>query len=69
MGDLAGRLLTEKRVNNAINFFEDSIKRSFNPYDPACEDEFDVPLSIPKDIPRIRLEDGYLKLTKYRCST
>jgi len=68
MGDLAERLLTDKRLYNAIDFFEHSIKRSFNPYDSACEEEFDVPVSIAEDIPRIRLEDGYLKLTKYPSS-
>jgi hypothetical protein len=65
MGDLAGRLLTTKRLDNAINFFENSIKRAFNPYDSTCEDEFDVLLSIPENVPRIGLEDGYLKVTKY----
>lgn len=67
MGDLAGRLLTAKRLDKAIDFFENSIKRAFNPFDSMCEDEFDVLLSIPENIPRIRLEDGYLKLTKYQC--
>jgi hypothetical protein len=64
LGHHSKRLLTDKRLLSAINFFEGSIKRNFNPYDPNCEKEFEVPLTGSESIPEIGLEDGYLMLSK-----
>ena len=66
LGALAASTLTARRLNEAIKYFENSIKRAFNPFDEAsCEAEYDIPLSGLKDIPSIGLEDGYLKLSKF----
>jgi hypothetical protein len=64
LGDQAATILTAKRINEAIRFFENNIKRVFNPYDSMCETEFEVPLNNVPDIPDIGLQDGYLKLSK-----
>jgi hypothetical protein len=47
-----------------VRYFDSSIKRQFNPYDPACDTEFEVSIAGVSDIPRIGLEDGYLTLSK-----
>lgn len=65
LGDQANTILTARRLNEAIRYFENSIKRAFNPFDDACDDEYDIPLSGAKDMPSIDLEDGYLKLSKF----
>ena len=65
LGDQANTILTARRLNEAIRYFENSIKRAFNPFDDACDDEYDIPLSGARDMPGIDLEDGYLKLSKF----
>lgn len=65
LGALAKTILTPKRINEAIRFFENTIKRAFNPLDPmSCDSEYEIPLAGAKDVPRIGLEDGYLRLSR-----
>lgn len=64
LGGQAATILTTRRINEAMRFFENNIKRVFNPYDAMCETEFEVPLNNVPDIPDIELRDGYLKLSK-----
>ena len=65
LGQHAKTILSTRRLVEAIRYFENSIKRAFNPYDPSCDDEYDIPLSGAKDVPEIGLEDGYFKLSKF----
>jgi hypothetical protein len=65
LGNQANAILTVRRLSEAIRYFENSIKRAFNPFDDACDDEYDIPLSGARDMPSIDLEDGYLKLSKF----
>ena len=46
--------------------FEGLIKCTYNPNDDSADDEYDVPLPGAADDPSIRLEDGYLGLSKSR---
>ena len=48
-----------------MKYFEDSIKREFNPYDPFCETEYEVSLGNVGDVPSIGLNEGYLKVTRF----
>jgi hypothetical protein len=64
-GDLAKTILTPKRVNEAIRFFESSIKQAFNPFDIASDDEYEIPLFGAPDVAHIGLDDNYLTLKKY----
>ena len=45
--------------------FDSFIKRQFNPLDPDCEDEYEIPFAGSADIPDIGLEAGYLKIRKF----
>jgi len=63
LGRHADSILTRNTLNEARRYFEDSIKRTFNPND--TDDDFDVPLRGADDIPAIGLEEGYLKLSKF----
>jgi hypothetical protein len=64
LGDLTESVLKPKRLEEALRYFENSIKRAFNPFDASCDEEYEIPLSGARDVPRIGLEDGYLKLSK-----
>jgi hypothetical protein len=61
---LASRLLRGKRINAAVSYFENTIKRQFYPYDNSCDLGYQIPLNCGEDYPSIELEDGYLKMTK-----
>lgn len=67
LGAQANSILTRKRLKYAIRYFDRSIKYSF-PYDEYCDTEYDVPLPGAPDVLAIGLEDGYLKLSKFRNS-
>jgi hypothetical protein len=64
LGDQADTILAPQRLREAMRFFETSIKYVFNPCSESCETEFDVPLPGAPDTPSIKLEDGFLQLTK-----
>ena len=52
LGDQADTILAPQRLREAMRFFETSIKYVFNPCSESC------------DTPSIKLEDGFLQLTK-----
>lgn len=58
-------LLTAKRLEAAVKYFEGDLKFYFDPYSENCEDFYEVPLRGAPDIPSIGLEEGYLKISKY----
>lgn len=51
-------------MSELVRYFDSTIKRQFNPYDSACDTEFEVSIAGVSDIPEIGLEDGYLTLSK-----
>lgn len=61
------KVLTPKRLMEAVRNFEGNLKFSFDPFSEECEDEFEVPLPGAPDIPRVGLEEGYIKLSKHRA--
>jgi hypothetical protein len=65
LDDKADRILTPPRLREAMRYFETTIKYAFNPCSDSCETEFDVPLPGAPDTPDIKLEDGFLQLTKF----
>ena len=64
MGPQVDAILTPRRLKAALTYFESSIKCSFNPYDEACDLEYEIPLSGAIDIPEIGLDEGYMKLSR-----
>lgn len=72
LGARSSSILTDKRLKDAMKYFENSIKREFNPYDDSRgherDDEFDIPLGNAKDIPSLGLEDGYLKMSRSKIN-
>jgi hypothetical protein len=68
LGSRSSSILTERRLKEAMKYFENSVKRKFNPYDESCDPEFDVPMGNAKDIPSLGLEDGYLKMSRSRTN-
>jgi hypothetical protein len=66
LGDEANTILNANRLKAAMRYFESDIKFSFNPCDDACDDEYNVPIPGAPDNPSIKLEDGFLALTKFR---
>jgi hypothetical protein len=64
LGPQADTILTPRRLKASMTYFESSIKCNFNPYDEACDMEYEVPLSGTIDIPEIGLEEGYMKLSR-----
>ena len=57
-------MLNDKRRIELRRHFDSFIKRQFNPLDPDCEDEYEIPFAGAADIPDIGLEAGYLKVRK-----
>jgi hypothetical protein len=62
LGSKATTILTERRLGDAMRYFESSIKRNFNPYDADGDDEYELPMG---GLDQIGINDDYLKLTKY----
>ena len=58
-------MLTDKRRIELRRHFDSFIKRQFNPLDPDCEDEYEIPFAGSADIPDIGLEAGYLNVRKF----
>lgn len=65
-GEQAETFLTKRRLAELVRHFDSSIKREYNPYDPACDEEFEIFIGIP-DIPEIELWDDYLRLSRFTC--
>jgi hypothetical protein len=66
LGPHSQKVLTPKRLLEAIRHFEGNLKLNFDPYDQTfCDEEFEIPLPGAPDILSIDLEAGYLKLSKY----
>jgi hypothetical protein len=63
-GEVGIQYLDEKRMTELVRYFDSSIKRQFNPFDPLCDIDFEVPISGIQDMPQIGLRDGYLMLTR-----
>lgn len=59
------RILTPRRLEEAMRSFTDWIKCQFNPFSRQCETEFEIPIVGAPDIEAIGLEDGFLKIYKY----
>jgi hypothetical protein len=66
LGSKANEILVPKKLSQALRYFENNIKPSFNPLDKNYDTEsgFDIPMPSP-DNPALGLEDGFLKLTTY----
>jgi hypothetical protein len=66
LGRHAKRILTAESLEEPMTNFENALKRNFNPYEPDCEEAYEIRLSgRPPDIPEAGLEAGYIKVTKY----
>jgi hypothetical protein len=65
LGRHAPLLWTPRRALEAAKYFENGIKRYFNPYDKECEMDYEIPLVGAADAPDVGLEAGYLRLKKY----
>lgn len=68
LGQQAAHIWTKRRETDARTFFDNAIKRQFNPYDRDNEETYEIPLNNSPDIPEIGLTDGYLSLGKFRDS-
>jgi hypothetical protein len=56
-------ILTERRLRDAIRYFESAFKRDFNPYDVDANDrDYELPMG---GLEQVGIDDDYLKLTKY----
>jgi hypothetical protein len=58
-------VLTPKRLSEAVKSFEANIKFSFDPFEPDCEEDFEISLPGAPDRVFLDLKDGYLTVTKY----
>lgn len=67
LGPHSQKVLTPKRMMEAVRNFDGNLKLNFDPYDESCDKEFEIPLPGAPDIPSVGLEEGYLKLSKYNC--
>lgn len=57
-------MLTDKCLGDLIRHFDSTIKHQYNPYDPSCEQEFEMAVGGLSDMPDLGIEDGYLNLSK-----
>jgi hypothetical protein len=58
-------ILTPRMLEDAVNSFERNIKFTYNPYGQGNgEGSFEIPLPGAPDIPQVKLQDGYLSLSK-----
>jgi len=48
-----------------MRFYDTEVKLAFNPMDPSCESEFEVPLPGVQDDQTLGISEGYLTITKY----
>lgn len=64
LGRQADLVYTQKREMETTRYFDNGIKRNFNPLDRDCDTIFEIPFNGAPDIPEIGLEAGYLMLQK-----
>ena len=64
LGRHADTLLKARTLDEAVNYFENAIKRQHNPYSQDCENEYEIPMAGVVDIPAIGLEAGYLRFSQ-----
>jgi len=64
LGSHSREILTPGILDEAHRQFESSIKLSFNPYDNECESEYEISFLGAPDLPTLRLEEGFLTLTR-----
>jgi hypothetical protein len=64
LGPRAKDILTPRRRAEALRSFETSIKCQFNPLAPGCDEEYEIPIPGAEDMLSVRLEDGFLTLSK-----
>ena len=60
-----GILRKPRTLDEAVNHFENAIKRQHNPYSQDCEEEYEIPMAGVVDIPHIGLEAGYLRFSRF----
>ena len=65
LGRHADRILRPRTLDEAVNYFENAIKRQYNPYAQDCEEEYEIPMAGVVDIPQIGLEAGYLRFSRF----
>jgi len=65
LGDQAVKILSPKRLREALRYFENDVKAAFNPMDPNCEADFDVPIPGVEDDDSLGISEGFLKISKY----
>ena len=65
LGDQAVRILTPKRLREAMRYYENDVKAAFNPLDPNCEIDFDIPIPGVEDDDELGISEGFLKISKY----
>jgi hypothetical protein len=60
---------TGRRATDTAKYFDNGIKRLFNPFDRDCELDFEIPFAGAPDVPEVGLESGYMMLQKLliRC--
>jgi hypothetical protein len=68
VGEENRAILTPKRLAEAVHNFERTVKFTLNPYDKSSHTETSIEIPLPgaPDIPAIKLEDGYITLSRYK---
>jgi hypothetical protein len=62
----APRVLSPALLPIPMNTFENGLKKQFNPYEPDCDETYEIGFgSHAPDVPEAGLEGGYMRLTKY----
>jgi len=51
-------------MREAMRYYENEVKAAFNPLDPNCEAEFDVPLPGENNDAQLGISEGFLRITK-----
>jgi hypothetical protein len=64
LGTHANTILKDRRIDGLLRYFNNTIKRTFNPLGPRCDQEYEIEIGGVEDIPEINFEDGYLTLTR-----
>jgi hypothetical protein len=65
LGVHADSILTDRPIGELLRYFDNNIKRTFNPLGHRCAAEYEIGITGVTNIPDIGLEDGYLTLTRY----
>lgn len=64
LGILANEILTPNTLEEAFSMFDTRIKFQFNPLSRDCEFEYRIPLPGARNSARIRLDGGFLRLSR-----